>query len=146
MKTRHLHSTIGVIVASALLGLAQHAQAAGECTLANVAGDYGYTTNGTVVTPPVGPFTALGHVTLTSSGTFTGAQTTTVAGNFFDETVSGDYAVNLDCTGEATVFVYRGGTLARTSRIALIWDDNRKEFRSIFLTPGTNITISGRRM
>jgi hypothetical protein len=52
---------------------------------------------------PVGLFTAVGHVTFTETGTFSGAQTTSIAGNLVEETVQGTYAVNPDCTGSATV-------------------------------------------
>jgi hypothetical protein len=54
--------------------------------------------------------------------------------------------VNPDCTGAATVYVYRGSTLVRTSSINIVWDSNRRELRAMFLTPGTNISIAGRRM
>jgi hypothetical protein len=91
-------------------------------------------------------FTTVGHVTLTAIGTFSGAQTTSIAGNFFDETVSGTYTVNSECTGTAVVNVYHGATLARTTNLNLVWDDNQEEVRAIFLTPGTAITINGRKM
>jgi len=54
--------------------------------------------------------------------------------------------VNADCTGSATVHVFHGSTLARTSLINLVWDIHQNEFRSIVLTPGTNITQEGRKM
>ncbi|MGH8264177.1 MAG: hypothetical protein ACRETU_13320 [Steroidobacterales bacterium] len=112
----------------------------------NVAGDYGYTSTGSIVTPAVGPFVAVGRVTFTDSGTFTGQQTTSVAGNLVDETVQGTYTVDPDCTGSAVVFVYHGSTLARTTTIRLVWDLHESDVRAIFMTPGTSITISGRRI
>jgi hypothetical protein len=133
------------LLCSALLGFAQLAQAQ-ECTPSRVAGKYGYTSTGTIVAPPVGPFTAVGHVTFDESGTFSGAQTTSIAGNLVDEIVQGSFAVSPDCTGSATVYVYHGTTLARISRINLVWDNHRNEVHAIFLTPGTNISILGRRM
>ena len=145
MKPTIIQVTRRVLVASALLGLAPLAQAH-ECTLSDAAGKYGYTSSGTIVTPPVGPFTAVGHVALGESGTFSGAQTTSIAGNLVEETVHGTYSVNSDCTGSATVYVYHGTTLARTSVINLVWDLHENEFRAIFLTPGTNISIEGRKM
>jgi hypothetical protein len=137
--------TLGLTLNAALLTLAQLAQAH-ECTLSDAAGRYGYTSTGTIVTPPVGPFTAVGHVTFTESGTFTGTQTTSIAGNLVDESVQGTYTVNSDCTGSATVYVYHGSTLARTSKINLVWDSHQNEVRAIFLTPGTNISIAARKM
>jgi len=37
-------------------------------------------------------------------------------GDLFDETIQGTFTVNADCTGSATVHVFHGSTLARTSR------------------------------
>ena len=143
--TRPARRVISCSILVALAGLAQAAQA-GECSLPGVSGKYGYTSGGSIVSPPVGAFAAVGHVTLTRTGTFTGAQTTTVAGNLFDETINGTFEVNRDCTGSATVYVYRGTTLVRTSAINIVWDDHQRELRSIFTTAGTAITIVGHKM
>ena len=86
MKQHIAHTALGIILCSMLLGIAQAAQAQ-ACTMSDVAGKYGYTSGGTIVSPPVGPFTAVGHVTLTAAGTFSGAQTTSIAGNFFEDIV-----------------------------------------------------------
>ena len=145
MKAFFPSITLGIIVSTVFVGVAQVVQAH-ECTLSDAAGRYGYTNSGTIVTPPVGPFTAVGHVTLTETGTFTGAQTTSIAGNLFEETIQGTYAVNRDCTGSATVYVYHGATLARTSLLNLVWDIHQSEFRAILLTPGTNVNLEAREM
>jgi hypothetical protein len=120
--------------------------AARSCSLARVAGKYGFTSSGAIIAPPVGAFTAVGDVTFSETGAFSGAQTTSIAGNFFDETFSGTFSVNPDCTGTATVNVYHGATLARTTNLNLVWDDNEKEARAIFLTAGTAITINAKKM
>lgn len=145
MKAICVSRILGIVLTCALLGVAQAVQAH-ECTASDAAGKYGYTSSGAIVNPAIGPFSAVGHVTFTDSGTFSGAQTTSVAGNLVDETIQGTYVVNPDCTGTATVYVYHGSTLARTSRINLVWDMRQKEARAIFLTPGTNITIEARKM
>lgn len=145
MKRTMVRTTVGIICFLALAGMPTTATAH-SCSLASVAGEYGYTSNGTIVGPAVGPFATVGHVTFTASGTFSGAQTTSIAGNFFDETVSGTYSVNHDCTGTAVVNVYHGATLARTTNLNLVWDDNQKEIRAIFLTPGTVITINAKKV
>jgi len=149
MKRHIAHTALGIILCSTLLAIAQTAQAnsnANACTTSDVAGQYGYTSGGTIVSPPVGPFTAVGHVTLTDSGTFSGAQTTSIAGNFFEETVQGTFTVNSDCTGSATVYVYHGSTLVRTTELHLVWDHDENEMRAIFLSPGTAITLAARKM
>jgi hypothetical protein len=140
-------ATLNVVLsASTALFSFLHVAQAHECTVSDAAGRYGYTSVGTIVNPAVGPFTAVGHTTLVESGTLSGAQTTSIAGNLVEETVQGTFTVNPDCTGSATVHVYHGTTLARTSVINLVWDNHQNEFRAIFLTPGTNISIEGRKM
>jgi len=137
--------TLGIILISTLCAFSQ-AVLAHECTASGVAGRYGYTSTGSIVSPPVGPFTAVGHVMFTETGTLSGAQTTSIGGNLVEETIQGTFAVNPDCTGSATVHVYHGATLARTSIINLVWDDHEKEARAIFLTAGTDISIQARKM
>jgi hypothetical protein len=143
MKTTALHAAL--IASTTVLGSLQVAHAH-QCTVSDAAGRYGYTNSGTIVTPPVGPFTAVGHVTLSDSGTFSGAQTTSIAGNHFEETIQGTFTVNPDCTGSATVYVYHGTTLARTSLLNLVWDIHQNEMRAILLTPGTNVSLEARKM
>jgi len=147
MKRHVAHTAPGIILCSMFLGIAQTAQAQGHgCTMSDVAGTYGYTSSGTIVSPPVGLFTAVGRFTLTDSGTFSGAQTTSIAGNFFEETVQGPFTLNSDCTGSATVHVYRGSTLVRTTELHLLWDPDENEMRAIFLAAGNPITFAARKM
>src|SRR5262245_26012659 len=146
MKPKSTLPTLALLSCSALVALAQPAQAKPQCTMSNVAGDYGYTSTGSVVSPPVGPFAAVGRVTITGAGTFTGEQTTSVGGNVADETITGTYAVDPDCTGTAVAYIYRGGSLVRTTSFDIVWDSNRREFRAIFRSPGTGITLTGQRM
>jgi hypothetical protein len=72
----------------------QHAltAAARSCSLARVAGEYGFTASGAIIAPPI------------------------------------------------------GATLARTTNLNLVWDENEKEARAIFLTAGTAITINAKKM
>jgi hypothetical protein len=137
--------TVASVVVLFLVGTGLPAQAA-QCSLANVAGVFGYTSTGTIVTPPIGPFAAVGRVNFTSSGTLSGTQRSSFAGNQADETVSGTYSVSADCTGTATVNVFHGTTLVRTTGLNLVWDDNRSQIRAIFLTTGTVLTIEARRI
>ena len=133
----------GAIFLAVLVGLAPAAQAR-SCSLQGVAGSYGYTTTGTI--PTLGAVAGVGHVTLDSAGNLSGAQTVSFNGAIVPETLSGTYTVNADCTGTATVNVLHGGVLARTSNIAVVWDNNQRELRAIFLTPGTVLTVNGRRL
>ncbi len=144
MKPGITRITSGIVLCF-VLGQAAQAREH-ECRASAVAGRYGYTSSGTIVTPAVGPFTAVGEVTLTRTGTFTGSQTTSIAGTLFAETVSGIFTVNPDCTGVMTAYVYHGSTLARTTQLNWVWDNNEREARAIFLAPGTVITITARKM
>jgi len=62
------------------------------------------------------------------------------------ETLSGTYSVNADCTGTATINVFHAGVLARTTNLAVIFDDSERELRAIFMTPGTVLTVQGKRL
>jgi hypothetical protein len=141
---RAFHSMLfGAIFVAALAGIAPAAQAR-SCSLQGVSGRYGYTTTGTI--PTLGAVAALGHVTLDASGNLTGAQTASFNGAIVPETLSGTYTVNVDCTGTATVNVFHGGVLARTTNLNLIFDDNERELRAIFATAGTVLTVQGKRL
>ena len=144
MKSIFSRITSGVVFCF-VLGQAAQAHEH-ECRAADVAGRYAYTSSGSILTPALGPFTAVGEVTFTRTGTFTGSQTASLAGSLLAETVSGIFTVNRDCTGTATAYVYHGSTLARTSVINLVWDNDQREARAIFLTPGTAITLAARKM
>ena len=142
---RHIaHIALTVALCSMFLGVALASQAQPGCTLSGVAGEYGYTSSGTIAAPPVGPFGTVGRVTLTDSGTFSGAQTTSIAGNIFEETVQGTYTVNSDCTGAAIVYIYHGPTLARTTELRLVWDEDEQEMRAI-PTSDTAISLAARK-
>ena len=143
MKLTAVRTTLAVILFAVLVGMAATANAS-SCSLARVAGNFGYTTTGSI--PTLGPFAAVGHVTFDATGHFDGAQTTSFAGTLFDETVSGTFTVNSDCTGTAVVNVYHSGVLFRTTNLDLVWVSNRNQIRAIFRTAGTAITIEANRI
>ena len=141
---RTFHSMlVGAIFLAALEGITPAAQA-GSCSLQGVSGRYGYTTSGTI--PTLGAVAGVGHITLEARGNLTGAQTVSFNGAIVPETLSGTYTVDADCTGTATVNVFHGGVLARTTNLNVIFDNNQKELRAIFLTAGTVLTVNGRKM
>jgi hypothetical protein len=133
---------MGIILLAALASAASTANAR-SCSLAGVAGRYGYTTSGSI--PALGPFAAVGAVNLEASGNFSGGQTTSINGALVAETVSGTYTVNPDCTGAVVVNVYHNGVLARTTNLSIVFTNNQREFRAIFMTSGTVLTLQGRK-
>jgi len=52
-----------------------------------------------------------------------------VGGGFADETFTGTYAVNPDCTGNTTLNFYESGQLVRTSVLSLVFDNSEREIR-----------------
>jgi hypothetical protein len=115
-----------------------------SCRLSGMAGTYGYTTFGTI--PSLGAVAAVGHITLDASGNLAGAQTASFNGAIVQETLSGTYTVNADCTGTATVSVYHAGVLARTTNLEVVFENDQRDLRAIFLTAGTVLTVNGKKI
>ncbi len=142
MKLKMARITLGLILFAAIVTIATAAQAR-SCSLQGVSGRYGYTIAGTI--PTLGAVAAVGTISLDAEGNVTGAQTASFNGAIVKETLSGAYTVNADCTGTATVNVFRSGVLVRTSNFDVVWDNNQRELRAIFLTAGTVLTVNGRK-
>lgn len=145
MQRSTSHKFLKVFLLTVLIGAPSLAQGrTRSCSLGGVAGGYGYTTSGTIST--LGPVAAVGHISLDEDGNLIGAQTASFNGAIVQETLSGTYSVNADCTGTATVNVYHSGVLARTTNLAVVWDNHQRDLRAIFLTAGTVLTINGRKI
>ena len=114
-----------------------------QCSLANVAGSYGYTTSGFVATGAFVPVAAAGKISFDRHGNVSGTQTRVVAGSSLDETYSGTYSVNPDCTGSFTVLVEPD---TRTSTVDLVWTDNTNGVSAVFTNPGFILTATARRI
>jgi hypothetical protein len=103
-----------------------------SCSLRGTAGKYGFTLTGVVIpsTGPV-PIAAVGRAVLDDSGNVSGTESRSVGGGFADETFTGTYTVNPDCTGTATLNFYESGVLVRTSILSVVFDDHEREIRMI---------------
>jgi hypothetical protein len=107
-----------------------HAQ---QCSLAGIAGKWGYTYTGTVVLPTASvPVAAVGHFTLDADGNLSGSQTRSNGGVSAQETITAKITVNADCTGSGNFNVYQSGLLVRSAVLALVLDDGSRELRAIF--------------
>ena len=128
MKTRTARTLFGLFLLT-LIANTPKAQAA-QCSLNGAAGKYGFTLNGVVLTQngPV-PIAAVGKAVLDSSGNVSGTEARSVGGNFADETFTGTYTINPDCTGSTTLQFFQSGQLVRTSVLSLIFDNNQREIR-----------------
>ena len=121
----------GLLFAAVALSAAPTAQA-GQCSLAVVAGKWGFTTSGTVV--GIGPRASVGILTLDAAGNLLGGKATAnLNGSVTHETFSGTYSVNPDCTGKSTIDVLDlSGNPILTITFEFVVDDNLQGLRSIF--------------
>jgi hypothetical protein len=144
MKNKMALTTLAAIAIASVICTALPAQA-GQCSLASVAGSYGYTANGFVAVAPGSfvPVAAAGRITFDGSGHVSGTQTRVVAGSSLDETYSGTYSVNPNCTGTFTVLVEPD---TRTSTVNLVWTENTNGASAVFTTPGFTLTAAARRI
>jgi hypothetical protein len=154
MKSTIAHASLAIAFSAVLLaGLTPPAHA-GTCSTATVAGHWAATLTGTLILPsgPV-PVAAVLRATADEDGNLTGTEARNVGGGYADETLSGSWTVNEDCTGAATVNFYQAGRLVRTSVVAIVFDEHSSEFRmvqeSLTLPDATQlpvvITVQGRR-
>ena len=137
--------TIAFLIAQ-IVSTTTRAQAEEGCSLGGGAGTFGFTTSGVITAgPAAGPTSAVGIITFSQNGTFSGLQTRSFNGSLANETLSGTWNVNPDCSGSAVVNVLQNGVLVRTTNLSIVEVDHQKEKRGIFLSPGTAITVNARK-
>lgn len=147
MKRNLVRTTLAMIsVATLYLGLVPAAQAAETCSNAKAAGNWGFTLAGTLILPtgPV-PGAAVGRLSVDAVGNISGGEARNVGGGFANETLTGSWTVNSDCTATMTVNIYEAGVLVRTSVLALVLVDDSRKVRgvqeSLALPDGTAIPV-----
>jgi hypothetical protein len=68
-----------------------------------------------------------------------------VGGGFANETITGSWMVNSDCTATLTANIYESGVLVRISVLAVVFVDNSSKIRavqeSLTLPDGTAIPV-----
>jgi hypothetical protein len=135
-------------------GLAQTAHAM-KCSTETVAGNWGFTLSGSAIVngSPV-LVAAVGTVTADEEGNLNGTEARSVGGGYADETITGTWTVNANCTGTLDARIYESGQLVRISVTSVVFDDGSKQFRmvqkSLTLPDGTTqlpviITLEGRK-
>ena len=136
MKTNFLR-TLLVLGATFVLAMIPLQAEASHCSNAGQAGNWAYTYTGTIFTQngPV-PAASVGHFSQDSEGNITGSQVRSVAGNSGLEDITGNVAVNRDCTATATINVIVN---------ALVYDSDgnhaRMIFQSLTLPDSTNVPV-----
>ena len=118
------------------------------CSVARVAGNWGYSLQGTFFPPtapgPV-PVAFVGTFTVNATGHLSGTQTSNVGGNVAHDVLVGTLTVNSDCTGTQNVDIYnQSGILLRTAVWALVFVNDAREVRGTFESlvaqpSGTNV-------
>jgi len=105
----------------------------GGCSVASVAGDYGFTYNGTAILPTgTVPVAAVGNYSTDAAGNFVGTEINSLGGTAAFQTILGNITVNRDCSATLVAKVYQAGTLVRTSFVHLQYDNNARDTRIIF--------------
>jgi len=103
-----------------------HAASPTGCSTETVAGNWGVTLSGTLILP-TGPVPAAGIArgSFDSQGNITPGATEArnVGGGFANETLTGSWTVNPDCTGTLTIRAYESGLLVRTSVLSIVFVD-----------------------
>ena len=127
-----------------------------SCSTAQAAGQWGFTFIGTLLTPTgTVPVAAVARGTFDTQGNITSAwEARSVGGGFANETITGSWTVNSDCTGTLTAYVYESNVLTRTSVASLVVVDNMREIRMVqqsLTLPGGGtlqvvITLEGKRL
>jgi hypothetical protein len=128
MKSKIARAALTVIAIGAVMASVT-TTAHALCTLAGTAGAYSFTDNGTVV--GIGPRTAIGVFTL-DNGQIQGKATASLNGAVSNETLSGSYTVNVNCTGSGTATISVSGTPVLNLKLKLSFDDGMSEMRGIF--------------
>jgi hypothetical protein len=154
MRYKIVRTAFFVFVTAFGLILLPVAQAA-QCTNGGIAGAWGFTSTGNAVLPTGAiPFGAIGRLTFDATGNIAGTQTASVNGHTTFEKIKGTITVHPNCTAEASVSVFEGGTLVRTTALRAVFVDNQTKFRVIFSKIGLPtggslpavITIEGDRL
>jgi hypothetical protein len=131
MNRTILNAVCGALFMAALAGTPP-ASKAGQCSFGSSAGSYGFTLSGVVILSTGGvPIAAAGRANLDPAGNVSGTESRSVGGGFAEETFSGTYTVNPDCTGTATLRFYESGQLVRTSVLSTVFDNNSRELRMV---------------
>ena len=114
------------------------------CSNRSVAGTFGYTVTG--IRNGVGPVAGVGQLTFHRDGTISdGKQTVSFNGVIADETYSGTFTVNSDCSGSFTVDV-ASPIAPRTSHVDLVWVGDANAAKAMFTDSGTILTADAKRI
>jgi hypothetical protein len=145
MKRKIAQTTLLLSVAALCISWASAALGTEKCSIANAAGKWEFSLEGTLFVPNPVPGAAVGTASLDATGNATGKEARNVGGGFANETITGSWTVNSDCTGILTANIYESGVLVRVSVLSLVFYDNSTKFRgvqqSLTLPDGTPVPV-----
>lgn len=154
MKHKMVRMMLSIICLATISTCLLQAAQAETCSSAKAAGRWGFTTNGTVV--GAGPRDSIGIFTLDQAGNLLkGKATSNLNGSVTDETFSGTYTVNPDCTGKLAIQIFDfSGNNILAATLDLVFDADVRELRGLFTsavlpngTPlATVITVQSKRL
>lgn len=117
-----------------------------RCSIQHASGNWSFTDAGTII--GLGARTAVGVFTLDAAGRLlNGVATSSLNGVIADETFSGTYTVDSNCTGTINVKIFDKTSGAEIFAVTLnvAFDSNVKELRGIFksiVTPNGTVILS----
>jgi hypothetical protein len=122
------------------------AQAAGQCTIGDFEGGWGFSFNGVVVGGPFeGSFAAAGQFTADEDGNLSGSDTLSFNGTIIPRSFTGTAVINANCTGSATLTVAIPPNVFPPIHLDFVLDDHTREARFVQTDPGAVITGSARK-
>ncbi len=140
---------IGIVSLTMILLAPAWAQNTGACSNATTHGTYSVTCTG-FLSPAAGApqvaFSAVGTVTGTFAGKFTGGGKASLGGMTVDQTVSGIAVTNDDCTGTISYDQKINGQPAGKLNIVYHILDDGKEIRGMSVDAGANLVCNLRLM
>jgi hypothetical protein len=135
MKRNISRITLAMIFLTTLyVGLAPsaHAQDGLGCSNGTVAGKWGFSLTGALLlSTGAVPGGAVGTLTVDPAGNISGTEARSIGGGFANETITGKWTVNSDCTGTASFQVYASGVLVRKTVFSFIFVDNSTGFFAV---------------
>jgi hypothetical protein len=144
MKSRHLSATLALYLGALLTASALFADDHHPCTYKAAAGDYGYTATGTIT--GIGLVAAVGSYILDRDGNvLNGKETFSFNGLIVEETFTGTYVINSDCTGTAVLDVV-SPVENRTAHLSTIAVNDHNLVHQIGTDPGTILTVESNRL
>lgn len=106
------------------------------CSNVHLKGAYGFKTRGTIV--GVGPVSIVGSIIMDENGNVTGSQIKSLNGHITQDSFSGIYTAQPDCTGSATFIFQSDGSTSNFDFVVV--GENNSVLRGIQADPNTAVT------